>query len=274
MMPSESKEGNRPNPLVSLLLLGTVAAVPYLLVRQRLTSLHTSLRATNLQLSTSHREMAKLRGTLGAIQEEIATQGMASAALREDVKMLSAELSKGRAELEGLREGQGEVRDVVYDVVEEAEQLREEKEEVAEKIYEVMEDVRQAVTRLQEADEQREQTRTEQEAMRFQELSAFLREHQDERSRIYASSLKDVGRSLADVAAFMYEVEVRQGYVPRPDDRRGIERARQLAKRLQELPGTFASCTTSQMSQFAETTQADSESPPPKSDEPSDMLSH
>lgn len=65
--------------------------------------------------------------------------------------------------------------------------------------------------------------------------------------RTHASALKDVGRSLADIAAFMHEVEVRQGYVPSPDDKRGIERARQLAKKLQELSNTLPNGSSSQV---------------------------
>ncbi len=47
-----------------------------------------------------------------------------------------------------------------------------------------------------------------------------------------------LGGSLADIAAFMQEVEIRQGWTPRPDDGRGIERARQLAKRLLDETAT------------------------------------
>lgn len=50
------------------------------------------------------------------------------------------------------------------------------------------------------------------------------------------SAMKNIGTSLADVAAFMHEVELQQGYIPRKGDGRGIERMRHLAKHLQELP--------------------------------------
>jgi hypothetical protein len=46
------------------------------------------------------------------------------------------------------------------------------------------------------------------------------------------SILKDIGSSLADVAAFMHEVELRQG-LPPGVDQRGIDRIRKLALRLQ-----------------------------------------
>ncbi|THH33689.1 hypothetical protein EUX98_g619 [Antrodiella citrinella] len=44
--------------------------------------------------------------------------------------------------------------------------------------------------------------------------------------------LREVGKSLADVAAFMHEVEIQQGLANRPNDGRGIERIRQLAYKL------------------------------------------
>ena len=59
-------------------------------------------------------------------------------------------------------------------------------------------------------------------------------------SQLTAAAL---GRSLADMAAFAQEVEVRQGWVPRPNDGRGIERMRRLAKHLDES-ATTAVCLT------------------------------
>ena len=53
--------------------------------------------------------------------------------------------------------------------------------------------------------------------------------------RSYEGETKALARSLADMAAFMQEVEMRQGWAPRPVDGRGIERMRQLARRLETL---------------------------------------
>ena len=50
------------------------------------------------------------------------------------------------------------------------------------------------------------------------------------------STLRDLSPSLADIAAFMHEVEVQQGFVTRKNDGRGIERIRQMAYKLQGLP--------------------------------------
>lgn len=47
--------------------------------------------------------------------------------------------------------------------------------------------------------------------------------------------MTELGKSLADVAAFMHEVEIQQGFVTRPNDGRGIERIRQLAYKLESL---------------------------------------
>ncbi|EPS92902.1 hypothetical protein FOMPIDRAFT_1154353, partial [Fomitopsis schrenkii] len=99
-----------------------------------------------------------------------------------------------------------------------------------------MEEMRRAGERReneQRATNEREQVGSGAPIVRIRDIATYT-----SNCRTHASALKDVGRSLADIAAFMHEVEVRQGYVPSPDDKRGIERARQLAKKLQELSNT------------------------------------
>ena len=49
------------------------------------------------------------------------------------------------------------------------------------------------------------------------------------------ATLRDLSPSLADIAAFMHEVEVQQGFVSRKNDGRGIERIRQFAYKLQGI---------------------------------------
>jgi hypothetical protein len=49
------------------------------------------------------------------------------------------------------------------------------------------------------------------------------------------SALRDLSPSLADIAAFMHEVELQQGFVTRKNDGRGIERIRQFAYKLQSI---------------------------------------
>jgi hypothetical protein len=47
--------------------------------------------------------------------------------------------------------------------------------------------------------------------------------------------LRDLGTSLADVAAFMQEIELQQGFFTPKLDGRGIERLRFLAMRFEEM---------------------------------------
>jgi hypothetical protein len=49
-------------------------------------------------------------------------------------------------------------------------------------------------------------------------------------------TLRELGTSLADVAAFMHETEVREGLETRGEDRRGIGRLRFLALRMHNSP--------------------------------------
>ena len=49
------------------------------------------------------------------------------------------------------------------------------------------------------------------------------------------STLRDLSPSLADIAAFMHEVELQQGFATRKNDGRGIERIRQFAYKLQNI---------------------------------------
>lgn len=46
--------------------------------------------------------------------------------------------------------------------------------------------------------------------------------------------MRDLGTSLADIAAFMQEIEIQQGWVTQKHDGRGIERLRRLAMQLEE----------------------------------------
>ena len=51
----------------------------------------------------------------------------------------------------------------------------------------------------------------------------------------FSEDLKATARSLADIASFMQEVELRQGWTPLPDDRRGIDKIRNVAKHLDDI---------------------------------------
>lgn len=49
------------------------------------------------------------------------------------------------------------------------------------------------------------------------------------------AALRDLSPSLADIAAFMHEVELQHGLMSQKNDGRGIERIRQFAYKLQSL---------------------------------------
>ncbi|THH20142.1 hypothetical protein EW146_g1152 [Bondarzewia mesenterica] len=63
----------------------------------------------------------------------------------------------------------------------------------------------------------------------------------NQQMRSHLSQLRDLGLSLADVAAFMQEVEIQQGFVNEKADGWGIDRLRRLALQFKtlDLTGTF-----------------------------------
>ncbi|KAI0375658.1 hypothetical protein BV20DRAFT_959668 [Pilatotrama ljubarskyi] len=86
--------------------------------------------------------------------------------------------------------------------------------------------------------EERDERRNAWENEMKNNMDVLLNQNLAQRARL-AAELKELGQSLADTAAFIEEVEVRQGWTPRPGDGRGIERTRRLAKRLQQYPGSM-----------------------------------
>jgi len=101
----------------------------------------------------------------------------------------------------------------------EASVRREEQERVKALVQEVRRDVEGIKRGVERTGVQGEGVR--------REVRELLEEKQRTRSQ-----LREVGKSLADVAAFMHEVEIQQGLANRPNDGRGIERIRQLAYKL------------------------------------------
>ncbi|GJE83994.1 hypothetical protein PsYK624_000680 [Phanerochaete sordida] len=103
---------------------------------------------------------------------------------------------------------------------------REEHDRLAAALSEVRRDfdgfrAEQAARELQRARDE-ERTRAQ-----LEELAA-----QNERTRTNLTTLRDLSPTLADIAAFMQEVELQQGFVTRKNDGRGIERIRQFAYKL------------------------------------------
>jgi hypothetical protein len=59
--------------------------------------------------------------------------------------------------------------------------------------------------------------------------------------RLQTSRLRELGTSLADIAAFMEEIELQQGFSTPTVDGRGIERLRFLALQLEAMGETMDS---------------------------------
>lgn len=94
--------------------------------------------------------------------------------------------------------------------------------------------------------ERREVTRQQYEADVRMELKQLRRGYTHARTQLGA--LQELGTSLADVAAFMHEVEIQQGLSSRKSDGRGIEKIRQLAVKLRNLPSENATSEQSDRS--------------------------
>ena len=183
-MASISKEeADRQRRLVGLLVFGAFAALPYIAVRRRLSTARADLRSANRRLSISIRETEKLRSALATVREETAKQ---SIALQGDVKALVAEVSRERAQMEEVSKAMEETKRSIGELRLEKEEeatLREEGRQAGAKIHQSLQDLKEAVERLQGTVKRTDQTASEREAMRYQQLSAFLKENHNERNR-------------------------------------------------------------------------------------------
>ncbi|TFY50894.1 hypothetical protein EVJ58_g10842 [Rhodofomes roseus] len=261
MPSSDSRERDGTEAFVALLALGVITAAPYLLVRRRLSALDASLHRMSSKMTAKSREIVKLRNTIAALQATQMAKEAGSAALQRDVQALAAAVSMVKGNTEVMIDGMGELKKIVGDLRMKAERdedacLRNEEAEA--RIQEALEDIRQVVAALQKTTEQKEQLRIEREEARYEQVMGFLQQYLHEHNRTVSSAFRDVGRSMGDVAAFMHEVELLHGYVASPGDRRGIERIRQFAKKLQELPNALPGCTTAQVRGSLKQTRGDS----------------
>ncbi|OBZ77152.1 hypothetical protein A0H81_04071 [Grifola frondosa] len=190
--------------LWGVLLTGPLVLLPYIVVRKHLLSLH----------------------------RKVAEIGTGNAGLRSELKSALAVAAKRRAEQDQVVALLKETKGALERLGKFTQQSDAARGQLSEGIRQ---DVKRGVELLQAQGKERDKARAQTEDVLRNDLKALLSEHRSTRDKI-ASTLKDLGVSLADVAAFMHEVEVSQGYTPRKDDGRGIERMRQLALRLQDLP--------------------------------------
>ncbi|TFK91814.1 hypothetical protein K466DRAFT_287002 [Polyporus arcularius HHB13444] len=212
--------------LVFSLVLAPLAIVPYVLVRRQVLGLR--------------KEIADLRKVNGvAIKEmNMCTQEMSqqrAAAIEKAVEMqkknrtiLSAVKSEVEASRKAVEESGVRLENIENDLSELSEAVEDMNREAAIRAsdHKNMLSVANTVAKEREARAQ---------AWRNWMITT-MREEKQRRDDTSAA----LGGSLADIAAFMQEVEIRQGWTPRPDvdDGRGIERARQLAKRLLDETAT------------------------------------
>ncbi|KAI0650710.1 hypothetical protein C8Q79DRAFT_1006947 [Trametes meyenii] len=207
---------NERNPVRTILVFSAVVAplafVPYIFVRQRLVSLHR-------QVADLHVVNVGLRKELKAAVSE------ARKAYAEHAGHSLAALQETKEEVMQLRDGLcAEIEEARRQVVQAAE--REGKR------------IGGLLMHAERAARERETRREVWESEIKHGMHALLSESLEQRTR-FAEELKDVGQSLADTAAFIQEVEMRYGWTPRPEDGRGIERTRNLAKRLQEVAASM-----------------------------------
>ncbi|KAI0084172.1 hypothetical protein BDY19DRAFT_973466 [Irpex rosettiformis] len=142
-----------------------------------------------------------VRRHLISLHLKVTEVGVANAALQRDLKTALLEASIRREEHDRLRTTIGELRRDL------------EKVRVDGGRYELM------------------RARSEEKMKR--DIQDLMEEKQKTRDGL--EHLRDLSSSLADIAAFMHEVEVQQGFVSRKNDGRGIDKIRQLAYRLQRM---------------------------------------
>ncbi|KAI0921095.1 hypothetical protein AcW1_004814 [Taiwanofungus camphoratus] len=195
----------RTSLLTPFIVLGSVSLLPYLLVRARVVSLQKQL-------------------------EEVAR---ANRFLRQDVKALLSEVSSGRTEQQRFVGAFKDTQGSIERLSRQAERGDTARVESENKIHQDLKSMRQTLERLEADAAQRDCAHAEWQNICRDDIKSLL--HGNERTSTHLSAITELGTPLANIAAFMHEVEVRHGYPPRKDDGRGIERLRRLAKKFQEL---------------------------------------
>ncbi|KAI0695738.1 hypothetical protein BC835DRAFT_1272959 [Cytidiella melzeri] len=142
-----------------------------------------------------------VRRHLISLHRKVAEVGVANAALQRDLKTALLEAAIRREE---------------YD-----------------RLLAMISEARTDMEKLRTDENRRELARTRMQVRTRRDVEDLLMERQ--RTRTGLAHLRDLSASMADIAAFMHEVEVQQGFVSRKNDGRGIERIRQLAYKLQRI---------------------------------------
>lgn len=162
-----------------------------------------------------------VRRHLLSLHRKVSEVGTANAALQRDLKAALLESSIRRDEHDRLASTMGEFR-------RELERLRAEQSARALQRARVEERIKADISELLE----------ENKRMRYVVCGLIYRTAAQRTGlwcRARLAALRDLSPSLADIAAFMHEVEVQGGFAWRKNDGRGIERIRQFAYKLQNM---------------------------------------
>ncbi|EMD40715.1 hypothetical protein CERSUDRAFT_91451 [Gelatoporia subvermispora B] len=205
--PAAPETRKQPSTLTHLLILSSIlvpiALLPYLTVRARLTTL----------------------------QRSVAEGANATTGLRRDLSHLIAAFSARRTEQDRLVSLLNETNANVGWLRRKAEQAVVDRAASEARMLKELRATRLELEKLESDAARSEQARQLIERDRLRLVQSLKSESDRIRTRL--SGLEELGSSLADIAAFMHEVELQQALPPKKGDGRGIERIRQLAYKWQ-----------------------------------------
>ena len=234
----------------SALFVGTGLA-PYLLFRRKFTRLERQLEALRTANAALAREMRAASTDVGRDRAVLAGSVRAYMhELEQSREVFSAKLDRLTKGQDDLAKGSASVRAVVEAAAAAQREREGETKRLANLIAAKSEEERQ---RYADGNERHRET-TELIRGLKEELHrryvlilrngpVCLQKYRSAIGTISPVEVRELARALADMAAFVEEVEIREGWTPRRDDGRGVERMRNLGKRLDSLAvSTVSDC--------------------------------
>ncbi|KAI0774293.1 hypothetical protein C8Q74DRAFT_1269325 [Fomes fomentarius] len=237
---SDSQRTHRstPSPVTAFLVFGAflspLAVIPYVLTRRQVSTLRRELR----ELHDANASLA--RETRASSTEMSKRNTQESLRVLRLVEMNREVLLKTEAKLEAQRKAIDERKADLESMKSRVEELSTATKKLGQDADASAKELKNMVSTSMANAKQREEA-----AKKWREHTAKNVEElvRDARSRQQRSAFTDeakaLGRALADVAAFIQEVEMRQGWTPRSNDGRGVEKMRQLAQRLDKLAASM-----------------------------------
>ncbi|PIL37171.1 hypothetical protein GSI_00863 [Ganoderma sinense ZZ0214-1] len=206
--------------LVFSAILIPCAAIPYVLLRRQCLGMVkeiTILRVANESFARETRQFT----TADAANTQKSVEDILKVVREHNVQLKAnaTALAEAKESLEAARMRMDELQEKVEDA----------EKSVLTKLL----SIERTLTKAGRVEVEHIKMRTKwQEEMKLQ-LANLTAETTKWRSAV-AEDVRDTGMSLANLAGFVEEVERREGWVELPNDGRGIERMRRLAKRLGE----------------------------------------